>query len=100
MWADRASRLLFHRAPAALADAVLPLFGSRPFLSRLSDRMDRATSALEFFTTREWRWDTGRADALMQGLEGDDANRFGVDISGLDWEGFIEAYVLGTRYFF
>ena len=27
-------------------------------------------------------WDTGRADALMQGLEGDDANRFGVDISG------------------
>ena len=94
---DRISRALFHHLPALGMDLCLRLLGRRPFLSRLSHRMDKATGALEYFTTRQWQWDNTRTSALMESLRGEDLDKFGP--AEVDWERFLESYVLGTRHF-
>jgi len=41
-------------------------------------RMEKATAALEFFSTRQWKWDTNNMEDLEKSLQPGDRKIFGM----------------------
>nr|CAD7396896.1 unnamed protein product [Timema poppensis] len=66
---------------------------------RVHDKLQRAVSCLEFFTTHEWRFTNDNMTRLMARLHPRDRKIFNFDIADLDWKVYWEQYVLGTRKF-
>ena len=64
---------------------------------RLYDKADRAISALDFFTTRQWKFVNRNADMLQEKLSELDRRIFIFDVRTIDWDQYLESYVLGTR---
>uniref|UniRef100_A0A182QRX8 Fatty acyl-CoA reductase n=1 Tax=Anopheles farauti TaxID=69004 RepID=A0A182QRX8_9DIPT len=92
--------LVLHFLPAYLFDTLVRARGGQPIMARLARRFQRAADTGEFFAMHEW---TFRNDNLRQ--LGDRVRRdraggsFRCDVTGLDWEAYIEAYMLGIRRF-
>nr|CAD7197092.1 unnamed protein product [Timema douglasi] len=91
--------LVFHSAPAYLFDMVARISGKKPIMVRVHDKLQRAVSCLEFFTTHEWRFTNDNMTRLMARLHPRDRKIFNFDIADLDWKVYWEQYVLGTRKF-
>jgi len=90
---------LYHTVPAVLLDLVARLTGRRPKMIRLYDKADKAISALDFFTTRQWKFVSRNADLLLDQLSVRDRRVFQFDVRTIDWDQYLENYVLGTRHF-
>nr|CAD7431151.1 unnamed protein product [Timema monikensis] len=82
-------------------DLTEPRHRKRPRLAmvRVHDKLQRAVSCLEFFTTHEWRFTNDNMTRLMARLHPRDRKIFNFDIADLDWKVYWEQYVLGTRKF-
>ncbi len=93
--AHKIAQVLFHHAPAFVADALLFVAGRPRFVSRVVAKMERAAALLEYFTTRDWKWDCHNMCQLMQRASPD----FAFDLQGLDWNEFMGDYVRGVRRF-
>jgi len=87
----------YHTIPAYLFDLMSRLAGKRPKMVRLYDKADRAISALDFFTTRQWKFVNRNADMLQEKLSELDRRIFNFDVRTIDWDQYMENYVLGTR---
>ncbi len=102
---DQVARFFFQKVPAVLGDALLSLIhltSSKPRVSlcRLSAKLDRATSTLEYFTTREWRWRGEETRSLLSSVRaGPDADLFDFGLEDFDWRAFLGVYMLGARRF-
>jgi fatty acyl-CoA reductase len=96
---DRVCRYAFHYAPAYLVDAVMTLLRKRPFLCTIVHRMTKAIEALEFFATNQWSWTSNNVKQLKADMPSNDLGVFDFDLKPLDWQVFIDAYVLGTRHY-
>lgn len=66
---------------------------------RVQKKLQRAVTALEFFTTHEWRFSNENVLRLQGFLSPQDRKVFNFDICDLDWRAYFEQYVLGTRKF-
>ena len=75
------------------------LAGQKPFLGKLYQRMDKATSALEYFANNEWKWDTSNVAKLRDAMSHEDRERFNVSVEALNWNDYMKNYCLGTRQF-
>ncbi|KAL4711359.1 hypothetical protein ACJJTC_019200 [Scirpophaga incertulas] len=66
---------------------------------RVQNKLSAAASCLEYFTTREWQFADERVAALAAALSAEDRAAFAFDVTQVDWDAYIEAYVLGIRRF-
>ena len=69
------------------------------FKVRLYDRAHRAISCLDFFTTHQWRFISENPIRLLDHLSNGDKQTFYFDVRGIDWNSYIETYILGARRF-
>lgn len=92
---NEAARLVFQWIPALLVDLLMLLMLRRPWMWKVTRKVDRATEALEFFTTNEWRWERKNAKNLASLTSAEKA--FTLDTSKIDWSEYFASYVLGAR---
>lgn len=64
---------------------------------RIQDKLTKAATCLEYFTTKEWKFDDENVRNLSQTLSETDRKEFSFDVAKIDWENYIENYVLGIR---
>ncbi|CAG4967793.1 unnamed protein product [Colias eurytheme] len=91
--------LLQHRAPAAALDALATAAGRKPTMIRVQNKLEKASACLEYFTTRQWAFADGNVRELCASLAPRDRESFDFDVSAIDWDKYIESYVLGIRCF-
>jgi len=90
---------VFHYLPAYLIDAVSYLAGKRVKWVRLYDKAHRAISCLDFFTTHQWRFVSDNPIRLLEHLSDSDRRTFDFDVRNINWNTYIETYILGARRF-
>jgi len=93
------SSFLEHLVPAYFFDAISALMGKKRMMVKIYTKLHRAVNALEWFTTREWKFNCGNVISLTQQLQGPDKETFHFDIRDMHWPTYWEDYVLGTRKF-
>ncbi|XP_032525647.2 putative fatty acyl-CoA reductase CG5065 [Danaus plexippus] len=91
--------LLQHRLPAVLIDLVARITGSKPVMVRVQNKLEKASACLEYFTTRQWAFADNNVQALCRSLSPEDRDTFDFDVTNINWDGYIESYVLGIRRF-
>ena len=57
-YVNKLHQLLFHYGPAHGVDLICRLVGRKPFLTRISDMMQKSTKVFEPFTTGSWTWNS------------------------------------------
>ncbi|KAK7486341.1 hypothetical protein BaRGS_00022389 [Batillaria attramentaria] len=88
-----------HIIPAYLMDAYLRLVGRRPMFVRIQDRLWKAVSTLEFFTTRQWNFHNDNVLMLLNKMSTEDKKTFSFDPRTIDWSQYMENYCLGAKQF-
>lgn len=64
---------------------------------RIQDKLGKAAKCLEYFTTHEWKFEDSNVRSLNSSLSEQDRREFNFDVSHINWEEYIENYVLGIR---
>ncbi|XP_060534283.1 putative fatty acyl-CoA reductase CG5065 [Cylas formicarius] len=93
------NRCVLQLIPAYVLDAVTWLTGGKPRMVKIQDKLTKAATCLEYFTTHEWRFDDENVRKLSLTLSEVDRKEFCFDVEKINWETYIEAYVLGIRRF-
>lgn len=91
--------LLFNKLPALAIDTVLCLKGRRPYLTDHIKRMTSKMECLEFFLLNDWHILDCNVQSLNLSLSSKDRAEFPFDVTLIDWEAYINNYVLGVRKF-
>ncbi|KAJ8978354.1 hypothetical protein NQ317_002663 [Molorchus minor] len=86
------NRYLLQWLPAYIMDSVVCMV-------RIQDKLNKAATCLEYFTTQEWRFEDENVRQLVTTLSEADSAEFSFDVAKIDWENYIENYVLGIRKF-
>ncbi|CAA9996662.1 unnamed protein product [Nesidiocoris tenuis] len=64
---------------------------------RLQEKLRKATGTITFFLTKEFKFCNNNVLELYRRLSPQDKQTFCFDINGIDWQEYIETYVMGTR---
>ncbi|XP_077994546.1 fatty acyl-CoA reductase 1-like isoform X2 [Glandiceps talaboti] len=91
--------IVCHKLPGYFYDFLLRLMGKKARMVRIYDKMRKAMSSLEYFTTNTWEWSSENTDSLCTLLSEEDNKVFYSDVRPLDWPSYLEAYCLGTKRF-
>eukprot|EP00042_Codosiga_hollandica_P041548 m.370617 g.370617 ORF g.370617 m.370617 type:complete len:518 (-) comp56134_c1_seq2:44-1597(-) len=86
-----------HYIPAYAVDWAMQLFGSKPKMLRLYNKLDRTSQELMFFTSTSWTWETHGKDTIHQALTQHDREVFNFDVGPLNWKTYLEHMVLGIK---
>jgi len=62
-------------------------------------RLEKAGECLEYFTGQEWQFFDDNSKNLNLVLSAQDRSKFPFDVSQINWDSFLEQYVLGIRTF-
>ncbi|KAJ8916621.1 hypothetical protein NQ315_000266 [Exocentrus adspersus] len=93
------NKCFLHWLPAYILDSLVWLTGGKPIMLRIQDKLTKAATCLEYFTLNEWRFDDENVRTLATTLNQTDRKEFCFDVAKIDWESYIENYVLGIRRF-
>ena len=98
---DRACRILFHWIPAYCIDTIVYIARKKPInLVKIMSKMTKAIEALEYFSTREWMWNTDNVSLLYNELTYGDQSLYNFSFRHFDdWNSYFENYGLGAREF-
>lgn len=64
---------------------------------KIQDKLAKAATCLEYFTTHEWQFEDNNVRNLNSSLNEQDRKEFNFDVAQINWEEYIENYVLGIR---
>lgn len=64
---------------------------------RIQDKLSKAAKCLEYFTTKDWKFEDDNVRMLSLTLSEQDRVEFCFDVAQINWEEYIENYVLGIR---
>lgn len=64
---------------------------------RIQDKISKATSTLEFFTVRNFKFKNDNMMTLWKSMLTEDKNIFNFELTSINWTSYIETYVLGIR---
>lgn len=92
-----ASILINHLLPAYVADTVSWLLNKKPRLIRIYAKIFKAVDSLEYFTTREWDFQTKAMIQIWDRMSEEDKKMFNFDIRQLNWNHYLEMYMLGVK---
>ncbi len=65
--------------------------------TKLYNRAHRAMSCLEFYTMRQWHFVSRNPLQLSNKMSAEDRSTFNFDVRQIDWESYMESYVIGVR---
>ena len=85
--------------PAYSMDAVLRITGKKPMFIRIQERLSKATTILEFFTSHEWHFQNDNILMLMSKMTEADKVNFCFDPRRIDWRTYVSNYCLGIQQF-
>lgn len=90
---------LFHFFPAIILDILLRIQKKKPFMFKLAKRFRSAIDTGTYFALKEWNFETGNVLRLIRAAKETqlDAHEFNCDISSLDWDEYIQKYIIGIR---
>ncbi|KAL7738356.1 hypothetical protein ACLKA6_006676 [Drosophila palustris] len=91
--------LLKHFLPAYILDGVARLMGKKPFVVNVQNKIAKAVECLEYFATRQWRFKDDNVHGLLHTLSPKDREIFIFDVRNINWDKYVERYVLGFREF-
>ncbi|XP_068629369.1 putative fatty acyl-CoA reductase CG5065 isoform X2 [Battus philenor] len=89
--------LFFHILPAYLIDFLMLIFGQKRFMVRIQKRISVGLEVLQYFTTREWWFDTNNFKALRTCLNSVDLKTFPMDLTVIEVEPYIRSCMLGAK---
>ncbi|XP_045928246.1 fatty acyl-CoA reductase 1 isoform X3 [Micropterus dolomieu] len=89
--------LVSHKFPALIYDLILRLSGQKPQMMRIFNRLHKAISLLEYFSSQDWEWNSENMSMLMSQLTPEDRKTFNFDVRQLNWPEYIENYCIGTK---
>ncbi|EDV55730.1 putative fatty acyl-CoA reductase CG5065 [Drosophila erecta] len=88
-----------HFLPAYILDGVARIMGKKPFVVNVQNKIAKAVECLEYFATRQWRFKDDNVHALLHTLSPKDREIFVFDVRHINWDKYVERYVLGFREF-
>ncbi|VEN56723.1 unnamed protein product, partial [Callosobruchus maculatus] len=91
--------IFLHWIPAHIIDSFVWLTGGRPIMVKIQNKLTKAATCLEYFTTQEWQFNDENVRNLVSTLSEVDKEVFCFDVAKIDWDKYIEDYVLGIRRF-
>ncbi|XP_030368978.1 putative fatty acyl-CoA reductase CG5065 [Scaptodrosophila lebanonensis] len=91
--------ILKHFLPAYLLDVVARVMGKKPFVVNVQNKIAKAVECLEYFATRQWRFNDDNVNSLLYTLSPKDREIFVFDVRRIHWDKYVERYVLGFREF-
>jgi fatty acyl-CoA reductase len=89
--------IFFHFLPAYFIDFLLLIFGQKRFMVRLQHKILAGLTVLQYFTTREWKFQCSNFLALRTQLNPTDKKIFAMNCEDMDDVDFIQKAVLGAR---
>uniref|UniRef100_A0AAR5Q418 Fatty acyl-CoA reductase n=1 Tax=Dendroctonus ponderosae TaxID=77166 RepID=A0AAR5Q418_DENPD len=92
-------RCFLHWVPAYIIDSVVWISGGKPILVKVQSKLSKAAACLEYFTMQEWEFDDANVSALSVSLSDADRAEFCFDVAKINWENYLENYILGIRRF-
>ncbi|XP_028037923.1 putative fatty acyl-CoA reductase CG5065 [Bombyx mandarina] len=87
----------YHLVPAYFIDFLMFLFMQKRFMVRIQNRISVGLEVLQYFTTREWWFDTDNFKALATMLNPVDKEVFPMDLSVIEDEPYIESCMIGGK---
>ncbi|KAG5899575.1 hypothetical protein JTB14_022905 [Gonioctena quinquepunctata] len=93
------NRYLLHWIPAYIVDSLTWISGGKPTMLRIQDKLTKAAECLEYFTLNEWQFDDENVRNLVSTLNETDKREFCFDVAKINWEDYLENYILGMRRF-
>ena len=66
---------------------------------KIQQKLKKAIQCLQFFTTSEWKFSNDNVQRLLGELSPNDRKVFDFEIKDLNWDTYLNTYVLGTRKF-
>ncbi|KAG7307567.1 hypothetical protein JYU34_007785 [Plutella xylostella] len=87
----------YHIVPAYLIDFLMLIFGQKRFMVRIQNRISTGLEVLQYFTTREWWFDTHNFNALPSKLNAVDKETFPMDLTIIEDEPYIESCMIGGK---
>lgn len=94
MWENLALSKLYH---FGTVDDWSPFNPHR--MIKVQDKLAKSVECLEYFTTHQWKFHGDNVLALLDSLEEKDRQQFQFDVRTIQWEDYVEKYVLGFRQF-
>jgi fatty acyl-CoA reductase len=88
-----------HLFPAFLTDLVLRGTGGKGRMIRTNSKLFKAVETLEYFTSRDWKFQSKNVVELWQKIPQEDQKLFPFDVTKLDWTRYLQLYCIGARKF-
>ncbi|XP_023227144.1 putative fatty acyl-CoA reductase CG5065 [Centruroides sculpturatus] len=88
-----------HQFPALLTDIFQVAIGKKPKMMKVYNNVHKTMSTLEYFCMRDWKFRSRNVEELLETMSKKDKQNFDFDISKLNWDHYMEDYVLGIRRF-
>lgn len=64
---------------------------------KVQKRVTSGLKVLQYYTTRQWIFNSGKMKELSSKLSEDDQKEFYTNTNGIDWNRYMLNYVLGVR---
>ncbi|XP_055387921.1 putative fatty acyl-CoA reductase CG5065 isoform X2 [Condylostylus longicornis] len=90
---------LVHYIPAYILDTMARLAGKKPIMVKVQDKIAKAVECLEYFTLHQWQFKDENVQTLIKLLDKKDREIFQFDVKKIEWDKYVERYVLGFREF-
>ncbi|KAG5682030.1 hypothetical protein PVAND_011422 [Polypedilum vanderplanki] len=91
--------ILAHYIPAYILDILARIAGRKPIMIKVQDKLAKSVQCLEYFTTHQWKFHSDNVQVLLDSMNEKDKNEFQFDVRTIEWENYVEKYVLGFRQF-
>lgn len=90
-----------HFLPAIAFDAMLKLQGKKAFTFKLAKRLKLAIDTGTYFALHEWNFESKNLRRLTRAAEETqlDAQEFNSNMQNMDWDAYMEKYMMGIRTF-
>jgi fatty acyl-CoA reductase len=72
---------------------------SKPLKVSLYNKIHRASSCLNFYVVREWKFVSNNPIQLLEEMSVEDRRVFNFDVREINWENYVTNYILGCRRF-
>lgn len=66
---------------------------------KVQDKLAKSVKCLEYFTTHQWTFHGDNVQMLLDAMKESDRQQFQFDVRTIEWENYVEKYVLGFRQF-
>lgn len=92
--------IFFHFLPSIIFDFILKLQGTKPIMVKIAKKIKIAAKSGEYFALREYNFEANNMRMLCKCLkQTKDDESFNCDVSKVNWDNYVETFLLGIRKF-